>query len=108
MARFGLALYGSLGVFLRNFLRVGMLVSMEDQCFLTILNAFLALGQNWVINVGLGTSLLVVTGLLFLFLAFPISAALMVNFIFLSCLLIKASEYPLLIRFHLCCNRMLE
>ena len=45
LARLVLALYASLGVFLRNLLRMGMSVVMEVQCLRTILNAFLALGQ---------------------------------------------------------------
>ena len=109
LVRLLLALYAILGVVLRNLFSTGMSVSMVLQCLCTILNAFLAFGQNLVTNVGLPTFVVVVC-VFFLVSVSSVSCfdlraleALMLNLMFLRCLLISPPEYPLLIRFLLCC-----
>ena len=101
-AKLGLALYASLGVHLRNLLRMVIPVCMADQCLRRILNAFLAVGLYLVTKVGLlvssGASVVLVCVL------FVLSAllALIENLSFFNCLLTWLELYPLLVRFLLC------
>ena len=60
LVRLLLGLYAILGVVLRNLFSTGMSMSTVLQCLCTILNAFLAFGQNLVTNVGLPTFVVIV------------------------------------------------
>ena len=89
LARFGLALCASLGVHLRNLLRIGesALSWTLVQCLSNILNVLWAFGQYLVTNVGFLASIGVSLSLWFRFL-FRALLVLMVNLICLNCLVV--------------------
>ena len=91
------------------------LVIMFFRCLCTILYALPAFGQNLAVYVGLGSlsvgAIIELPLLLLILLLFDFcirEAFLMENLMDLSCLLITALEYPLLMSFLLCWSNIMD